>query len=68
MSDEVRLRNVEPNDLPVFYEHQLDAKFAAARGFVDAVITVEETREVLSFALRAGLHNPNAHIGPFGQI
>ncbi len=48
------------------YEHQLDAKFAAARGFVDAVITVEETRDVLSFALRAALHNPGAHIGPFG--
>ena len=25
MIDEVRLRNVEPNDLPIFYEHQLDA-------------------------------------------
>ena len=25
MSDEVRLRNVEPDDLPIFYEHQLDA-------------------------------------------
>jgi 3-methylcrotonyl-CoA carboxylase beta subunit len=50
------------------YEQQLDAKYAAARGFVDAVITVEETREVLSFALRAGLHNPNAHIGPFGLL
>jgi 3-methylcrotonyl-CoA carboxylase beta subunit len=48
------------------YEKQLDAKFAAARGFVDAVISVEETREVLSFALRAGLHNPQPHIGPFG--
>ena len=48
------------------YEHQLDAKFAAARGFVDAVITVEETRDVLAFALRASLHNPGAHIGPFG--
>ena len=48
------------------YEHQLDAKFAAARGFVDAVITVEETREVLSFALRAGMHNAGAHLGPFG--
>ncbi|HEY0810528.1 MAG TPA: acyl-CoA carboxylase subunit beta [Longimicrobiales bacterium] len=48
------------------YEHQLDAKYAAARGFVDAVITPEETREVLSFALRAGLHNSGAHIGPFG--
>src|SRR5215210_9459270 len=25
MSNEVRLRNVEPNDLPIFYEQQLDA-------------------------------------------
>jgi acetyl-CoA carboxylase carboxyltransferase component len=50
------------------YEHQLDAKFAAARGFVDAVIPVEETREVLSFALRAALHNPGPHIGPFGSV
>jgi RimJ/RimL family protein N-acetyltransferase len=24
MSDEVRLRNVEPNDLPIFYDQQLD--------------------------------------------
>jgi acetyl-CoA carboxylase carboxyltransferase component len=48
------------------YERQLDARHAAARGFVDAVITPEETRGTLSFALRAGLHNPKAHIGPFG--
>jgi acetyl-CoA carboxylase carboxyltransferase component len=48
------------------YEAQLDAKYAAARGFVDAVITPEETRDVLAFALRAGLHNPEPHIGPFG--
>jgi RimJ/RimL family protein N-acetyltransferase len=25
LRDEVRLRNVEPSDLPIFYEHQLDA-------------------------------------------
>src|SRR5687767_3296860 len=25
MSNEVRLRGVEPDDLPIFYEHQLDA-------------------------------------------
>src|SRR5262245_65407244 len=25
MSNEVRLRNVEPDDLPIFYEQQLDA-------------------------------------------
>ena len=48
------------------YEQQLDARFAAARGFVDAVITPEDTRATLSFALRAALHNPGAHIGPFG--
>ncbi len=47
------------------YEHQLDAKFAAARGFVDAIIHPEETRDVLALALRATLHNPGPHIGPF---
>ena len=34
------------------YEHQLDAKFAAARGFVDAIVTPEETRDQLAFPLR----------------
>ena len=48
------------------YERNLDAKFAAARGFVDAVITPEETRWALSTALRASLHNRGAHLGPFG--
>jgi 3-methylcrotonyl-CoA carboxylase beta subunit len=48
------------------YDTTLDAKFAAARGFVDAIITPEATRDALSIALRAGLHNPEPHIGPFG--
>lgn len=48
------------------YDRNLDAKFAAARGFVDAVITPEDTRSTLSAALRASLHNTEAHIGPFG--
>jgi 3-methylcrotonyl-CoA carboxylase beta subunit len=48
------------------YERQLDARFAAARGFVDAVITPDETRAVLAAALWTALHNPGAHIGPFG--
>jgi len=48
------------------YEQQLDARFAAARGFVDAVILPEETREILAFAFRAALHNPGPRIGPFG--
>jgi acetyl-CoA carboxylase carboxyltransferase component len=47
------------------YEHQLDARYAAARGYVDAIIHPEETRDVLAFAFRAALHNPGPHLGPF---
>jgi 3-methylcrotonyl-CoA carboxylase beta subunit len=47
------------------YEHQLDARYAAARGFVDAILHPEETRDVLAMALRASLHNPGPHLGPF---
>lgn len=35
------------------YEHWLDAKFAAARGHVDAIIDPLETRRVLQFAFEA---------------
>lgn len=48
------------------YEAQLDARYAAARGFVDAVILPEETRPVLALALRTALHNPGPHLGAFG--
>jgi acetyl-CoA carboxylase carboxyltransferase component len=47
------------------YEHQLDARYAAARGYVDAVIYPEDTRRVLSLALRAALQNPGPHLGAF---
>ncbi|MEO8910893.1 MAG: acyl-CoA carboxylase subunit beta [Gemmatimonadaceae bacterium] len=47
------------------YEHQLDARHAAARGFVDAIVYPENTREMLSLALRSALHNPGPHLGPF---
>ncbi|HET7566097.1 MAG TPA: acyl-CoA carboxylase subunit beta [Gemmatimonadaceae bacterium] len=47
------------------YEHQLDARFAGARGFIDAIVYPEETREVLTMALRASLHNRGPHLGPF---
>lgn len=50
------------------YEAQLDARYAAARGFVDAVIAPEETRGTLALALRAALHNPGAHLGPYGSL
>jgi 3-methylcrotonyl-CoA carboxylase beta subunit len=47
------------------YEHQLDAKYAGARGYIDAIIYPEDTREVLAMALRASLQNPGPHLGPF---
>jgi 3-methylcrotonyl-CoA carboxylase beta subunit len=50
------------------YEAQLDARYAAARGFVDAVIAPEETRAVLSLALRTALHNTGPHIGAWGRL
>jgi acetyl-CoA carboxylase carboxyltransferase component len=47
------------------YEHQLDARYAAARGYVDAVITPEQTRDALTLALSAAIQNAGPHIGPF---
>jgi 3-methylcrotonyl-CoA carboxylase beta subunit len=47
------------------YDQQLDARYAAARGFVDAVILPEESRAVLSLALRTTLNNPGPHLGAF---
>jgi acetyl-CoA carboxylase carboxyltransferase component len=47
------------------YEEQLDARYAAARGYVDAVIYPEDTRDVIALALRASLSNPGPHLGPF---
>jgi 3-methylcrotonyl-CoA carboxylase beta subunit len=47
------------------YEQQLDAKYAAARGFVDAVIVPEDTRDALEMALRVGLNYAGPHLGPF---
>ena len=47
------------------YEYQLDARIAAARGFVDEVVLPEELRPALGLLLRAALHNPGPHLGPF---
>ncbi|HET9454091.1 MAG TPA: carboxyl transferase domain-containing protein, partial [Gemmatimonadaceae bacterium] len=47
------------------YEHQLDARYAAARGYVDAIVYPEETRDVLAMALRSALQNRGPHLGPF---
>jgi acetyl-CoA carboxylase carboxyltransferase component len=47
------------------YEHQLDARYAGARGFIDAIVYPEDTRDVLAMALRTSLHNRGPHLGPF---
>jgi 3-methylcrotonyl-CoA carboxylase beta subunit len=47
------------------YEHQLDAKFAAARGYLDAIVAPEDTRDQLAFLLRASANYAGPHLGPF---
>jgi len=47
------------------YERELDARYAAARGFVDAVIAPEETRNSLELALSVSLNYSGPHLGQF---
>lgn len=47
------------------YERQLDARYAAARGYVDSIVYPEDTRDVLAHAFRAALNNRGPHLGPF---
>jgi acetyl-CoA carboxylase carboxyltransferase component len=47
------------------YDAQLDARYAAARGYVDAILTPEETRDQLAFLLRVVANYAGPHLGPF---
>ena len=47
------------------YESNLDARHAGARGFIDAIVHPEDTRDVLALALRAAMHNRGPHLGAF---
>lgn len=47
------------------YDRELDAKHAAARGLVDAIVTPENTRDALTLALKTCLNTSAPHIGPF---
>src|SRR5437867_722077 len=47
------------------YDHQLDARFAGARGFVDAILLPEETRDTLAFLLETTAQFSGPHLGPF---
>jgi 3-methylcrotonyl-CoA carboxylase beta subunit len=52
-------------DVRETYERDLDAKYAAARGFVDAVIAPENTRDALELSLRTALNYAGPHLGQF---
>jgi acetyl-CoA carboxylase carboxyltransferase component len=57
--------NAQMDKVRETYETELDAKYAAARGFVDAVITPEATRDVLELSLRTSLNYSGPHLGQF---
>jgi len=47
------------------YEQQLDARFAGARGFVDAILPPEESRDTLAFLLEVTSQFTGPHLGAF---
>ena len=47
------------------YDRELDAKHAAARGLVDAIVTPEDLRDSLILALQTCLNTNQPHIGAF---
>jgi len=55
----------EMNKVRETYDQELDAKYAAARGFVDAVIAPEFTRDALELSLRTSLNYSGPHLGQF---
>jgi acetyl-CoA carboxylase carboxyltransferase component len=69
--DKLKEKGLEPDEkmraemdrVRAKYDSELDARFAAARGFVDAIITPEETRPALRLALCATLNNTGPRLG-----
>ena len=57
--------NAEMQKVRETYDMELDAKYAAARGFVDAVIAPENTRLALELALRTSQNYIGPHLGQF---
>jgi 3-methylcrotonyl-CoA carboxylase beta subunit len=47
------------------YEKELDAKHAAARGLVDAIVVPEDLRDALEIALKTCLNTDKPHLGAF---
>jgi 3-methylcrotonyl-CoA carboxylase beta subunit len=57
--------NEEMDNVRETYDMELDAKYAAARGFVDAILTPENTRQALELSLRTSLNFDGPHLGQF---
>ena len=55
----------EMNKVRETYDRELDAKYAGARGFVDAVVAPEFTRDALELALRTSKNYAGPHLGQF---
>ena len=56
---------VEMDKVRATYDKELDAKHAAARGLVDAIVTPVNLRESLILALQTCLNTDTPHIGAF---
>ena len=61
--DEAMLAEME--EVRATYDRELDAKHAAARGLVDAIVTPENVRDSLILALQTCLNTSKPHIGAF---
>src|SRR5687767_8295308 len=56
---------VEMEKVRQTYDRELDAKHAAARGLLDAIVTPEDLRPALILALETCLNSTQPHIGAF---
>jgi 3-methylcrotonyl-CoA carboxylase beta subunit len=71
--EKLRVEGIEPDaDLVeemsrvrATYETELDAKHAASRGLLDAIVAPEDLRPALILALQTCLNTNEPHIGPF---
>jgi acetyl-CoA carboxylase carboxyltransferase component len=61
--DEALLAEME--EVRQTYDRELDAKHAAARGLVDAIVTPDNVRNALTLALQTCLNTSKPHIGAF---
>ncbi|MBA2736147.1 MAG: acyl-CoA carboxylase subunit beta, partial [Pyrinomonadaceae bacterium] len=71
--EKLKKEGIEPDDamkaemdkVRETYDRELDAKHAAARGLLDAIVTPENLRDALTLALQTCLNTNKPHIGAF---